>query len=124
MAKITTVSDLFPSRFIRSSDIGDSDLALTIVKVDREEFGDGDHQETKPVLHFKETDKLLVLNVTNANTIADLYGNTVIDWSGKRIALFVKEVDFKGRQVMGIRIRMRPPEQLPDTSQIDPEIPF
>jgi len=105
-----SINDLYPSKYIKSADIGETDMILTINRVEFEDFGFGESKETKPVLYFDETDKGLVLNVTNANTIASLYGDKIDNWTGKRIALFPTEVSFQGRQVMGTRVRMSPPE--------------
>ena len=64
----------------------------------------------KPVFMFQETEKVLVLNKTNATIIAGLYGNNLSDWIDKKIALFVTEVSFQGRQVKGVRVRSRIPK--------------
>lgn len=101
-----SVNDLFPSAYLKSSDIGPKDLVLTISDVGRVEFDDG---QAKPVVEFGDTDKKLVLNKTNAKTIAGLYGDDYTKWVGKKVALFATEVDYRGEQKLGIRIRMRPP---------------
>jgi len=51
----------------------------------------------------------VVLNKTNANTIANLYGPKISNWTGKKIALFTTEVSYQGATMLGIRIRLRPP---------------
>ena len=108
--KDMSISDLFPSRYLKTSDVGDDDLVVTIADVTFEELGD--HDEQKPVVSFEETQKLLVLNKTNANTIAQLYGNKLTGWSGKRVVLYTTEVSYQGTTMLGIRIRLRPPTQL------------
>lgn len=117
----TTVHDLFPSRFLKSQDIGDSDLVLTIDRVVVEPLGFGEVQEKKPVVYFVETDKGLVLNKTNAFTIANLNGEDYSSWTGNRISLYSTEVSFQGTTMMGIRIRMRTPGQGPGSSQVEAE---
>jgi hypothetical protein len=120
-----SVNDLFPSNYLKASDIGTSDLILTISEQKMVEFDNGDK---KPVILFRETDKKLTLNRTNANTIAGLYGDDTTKWIGRPIALFATEVDFKGKQVLAIRIRMRPPAaDATEGSQptiTDDDIPF
>lgn len=105
------INNAFPSKYIKSGDINpDADMVLTISHVEVENVGQGDEAELKPVVYFSETDKGLVLNKTNAATIAKLVGTPETEgWTGKRIALFATEVDFAGKQTLAIRVRMRAP---------------
>src|SRR5689334_10228998 len=108
------VNAAFPSKYLKAEgDIPDEgNLILTIRKCVMETVGSDDDQETKPVLYFEETDKGLVLNRTNSNTITGLLGTPETDeWRGQRIALFSTEVAYGGRQVLGIRVRMKKPQQ-------------
>jgi hypothetical protein len=116
-----TISDLFPSRYLRTSDVGENDLVLTIEGVTFEVLGD--KKETKPVVSFKETPKVLVLNKTNGNTLAHLYGPKVANWRDKKIALYTTEVSFQGAPMLGIRVRMRPPAQSQMSQPSNPESP-
>jgi hypothetical protein len=72
-----------------------------------EEVGD----DKKPVLYFSGTDKGLVLNVTNANSIKELYGPETNDWRGRAITLYVAKVEYQGKRMDGIRV------DPPDTAQ-------
>ena len=105
-----TISQLFPSKFIKSADIGEPDLVLTISRVQVEELGYGEEKDSKPIMYFEETDQSLVLNKTNAESISQLYGPRIADWLGKKIALFTTEVSFQGKSMLGIRVRLRQPE--------------
>lgn len=119
----TTINDLFPSRFIKSADIGDTDTVLTISKVAMEDLGYGDGQDTKPVVYFQEIDKGLVMNKTNAESIGQLYGERIDGWPGKKITLFTTEVSFQGKPMLGIRVRLRPPnvdEEKPSDDEPEP----
>jgi len=53
-----SMSDLFPSRYLKTIDIDDTDLILTIDKVEIESFGTGDQADPKPAVHFQETSKV------------------------------------------------------------------
>ena len=109
MSSNLTVDELFPSKWLKVGDIDEEqDLALTITRYSIEEIGPD--KERKPVLYFSETDKGLVLNKTNAETIGSLYGKGLPGWVGKRIALFTTEVTFGGKPRLGIRVRLRPPQ--------------
>jgi hypothetical protein len=105
------INQQFPSKYLKAdTDIpDDGDLIVTIDTVQIETIGQGADQENKPVVYFRETDKGLVLNKTNAQTIKGLFGFETDDWEGKRIALFGTEVDFAGKQTLAIRVRMKAP---------------
>lgn len=104
------INNAFPSKWLKSGDIpANADLVLTIKSVTVETIGQGEQADTKPVVYFAEVDKGLVLNKTNANTIARLYGPETDGWEGKRIGLFATEVDFAGKQTLAIRVRLRVP---------------
>ena len=121
-----SINDLFPSRFLRPSDLGGSDMVLTITQVILEDFGTSGRKENKAVSYFKEVEKGLVLNKTNASSIANLYGDNTAGWVGKRVSLFVTEVSYQGKQMEGIRVRIRPPSkpQKPDEGFPEPsELP-
>ena len=118
MSKIS-VRKLFDSRFLKSDDIGDTDMALTINRVELEDIGHGDNRDEKAVVYFDEIEKVLVLNKTNATTISRLYGDDTAEWRGKRIVLYATEVSYQGTQMMGIRVRMRPPGQDSGRSQVE-----
>jgi hypothetical protein len=105
---MTTVGDIFPSKYLKADDVEDEDLTLTIKELKQEKMGPEDADgETKPVLYFDETDKGLVLNVTNAKTIQGLYGKHIEKWTGNKIVLFWTEVGFKGEMKPAIRIHTK-----------------
>lgn len=118
------INDAFPSKWLKATEF-EEDMILTMNIVQMEEIGQGEDKETKPVLYFKETDKGLVLNKTNAATITTLYGSQTTKWGGKKIALFPTEVSFGGKQTLAIRVRMKPPKadkgSQPELAPDDPE---
>ena len=120
-----SIKTLFPSRFLRPSDLGDTDMLLTIARVSLEDFGSSGYKEQKAVVFFREIDKGFVLNKTNASSIAYLYGDNTAGWVDKRVLLFKTEVSYQGKQMEGIRVRMRPPSQLqmPETASPEPPEP-
>lgn len=103
----TTINDLFPSRYLKSADIGEQDLVLTIKAVEVEDMVNDNGTERKPVLYFREVSKGLVLNRTNADVISQLYGPAIDSWPGKQIMLYLTEVTFRGKTSLGIRVRLR-----------------
>jgi hypothetical protein len=101
------IKQAFPSKFLKAADL-DGDRVLTIRSVAIEDVGT-DRTEEKPVVSFQEIERRLVLNRTNADTIADLYGADTDDWAGRQIILTPSETDFAGKRVPCIRIRTRAP---------------
>lgn len=100
------INTLFKSKFMKAADLDqDEETIYTMVAVRMEEMQQTG--EERPVLYFKETEQGLVLNKTNATTITKQYGNNTDAWKGKKIALGVDEVEFKGDYVLGIRVRLR-----------------
>lgn len=97
------ISEAYPSKYIRSEDIGERSIQLVISHLDMEDMRGGDE---KPVLYFVKTKKGLVLNKTNATTIAKAYGDDTDNWRGKTVIVFTAVTDFGGRDTLGIRIRI------------------
>ncbi len=105
------INDSFPSRWLKATDVPeDSDLLLTIADVEVQTVGQNEDAEEKPVVTFRETEKGLVLNKTNAATISGLYGAETDAWTGKKIALFATEVQFGSQMTMALRVRMKAPK--------------
>jgi hypothetical protein len=102
------IASAFPSNYIKSAEIS-GDVVVTITKVAVENVGTGRDAERKPVVYFQECDKGLVLNKVNSTTISDLYGPETDRWAGQRITLFVTQVDYQGKPVAAIRIRVARP---------------
>lgn len=101
------LGDLFPSKWLKASDLDEDGLAVTIKTIDVEKMNDG---EEKAVVYFKEISKGLALNKTNAKSISKLYGDDTDDWEGKKITIFPSECDFKGETVDCIRVKTKAPK--------------
>jgi hypothetical protein len=99
----TTISDLFPSNFLKAADLKGQRRIVTIQKVTREEVGK--EKKKKAVVYFAESKKGLVLNKTNAVKIAKVTGSEdYTRWPGKKIALIPTEVEFQGDLIPAIRV--------------------
>ena len=66
-------------------------------------------EDKKLVLAFSNNDMPLVLNKTNATTLAEIYGPETGEWEGKAIKLVPSTTSFQGKMVKCIRIS---PEQV------------
>ena len=103
------MSAAFPSEFLRAADLQDRTANVIMDRVEMRDIG-GDH---KPVLFFQGKERGLVLNKTNVNTISAAYGDESDAWRGLPLMLFPCMVDFQGRQVQAIRVRVPPQRQAP-----------
>jgi len=112
MAKPTLDGELmFPSEYLAAEEFSGKDVTLTIKDV---QFDDmklkAGGKKRKPVLFFHKTNKKLVLNVTNANTIGKIYNEPEArNWIGKRITFFPTTCEAFGEIVNCIRVRPKKP---------------
>ncbi len=103
------VNAMFPSKYVKASDLADGDQTVTIAGITTEEVGS--KKEPKPVMYFEHEDgidistKGLVVNKINANTIAKLHGPETRAWKGKPITLAHAFTDMNGEQVECVRVR-------------------
>jgi len=85
---------------------------VTIKAIDVNEItGTGGKKEDRPVMHFHEQVKPLILNSTNFKTLTKLFQSPYIeDWAGRQITLYGDPtVKFGGEIVGGVRIRRELP---------------
>ena len=106
---------LFPSQYVSAADLKGRDVTLTIERVVlRDLHLSNGGTERKPVIHFVYPDarrdrKKLVLNKTNATTIAQLHGPVPSQWAGQKITLYPTTCKFGRETVDCIRVRDRSP---------------
>ncbi len=105
------MNDVFPSKYLKAEDLEEGETrVLTIERVDLEKLGQGEDAETKPVAYFVESEKGLALNKTNFSVIIKALNEPdTINWTGKKIAIHVMEVQFKNDIVQAIRVKTRAP---------------
>ena len=101
---MSTRNELFPSKYVKHSDLNGKEVAVTIAGLDIEEVGMDN--ETKPVVNFKDAKKGLILNMTNYDAIAEGYGEETDGWSGKTIVLYGDKTRFGGKIVDCVRVKL------------------
>jgi len=100
------VSELFPSKYLRASDLAGKYMRATISKVEVIDVGgQGKAEDTKPVLSLKNRSKALVMNKTNSYALAKAYGDELDDWVGKEVEVYPDVTQMQGRTVDCIRCR-------------------
>jgi hypothetical protein len=97
---------LFPSRFVRAADLKGAAHTVIIESVGLEQI---DEERSKPVARFENRARGLVLNATNYDAVAQIYGDETDDWIGQPIQLYPTKVPFKGKLVDAVRVRAAPP---------------
>lgn len=96
------INAAFPSTYLKAADLQGRSASVVMDRVSLEEIG-GEH---KPVLYFAGKERGLVLNKTNSSIIAEMHGSETDDWAGKSIVLYPARVEFQGRIVDAIRIKL------------------
>jgi hypothetical protein len=101
------ISKMMPSKYLKQADV-EEDYIVTIRGVKVENVArDGDSEEMKYVIYFKEFDKGMVLNPTNMNLIANaLNSDETDDWKGQEVVLYTDpSISYGGKVTGGLRIK-------------------
>lgn len=112
MANYVRYQEYFKT-FLGGWSFADGAKVLTISSVGEEEFRDIENGGTKKglVVHFKEEELGMVLNVTNATNIASATGTDVMQgWVGKRVTLYCAKVKAFGQVHDAIRVKPEAPD--------------
>lgn len=108
MSAIDDIRSFYDRNTIAAFELDGKDRTVTIAAVERGELPKAGtaKKERKPLVKFKEIEKKFVLNPTNREVIAKLYGYNIKGWIGKQITLYPTKTNF-GRDVVDC-IRVRP----------------
>jgi hypothetical protein len=106
-----TLDELFPSKYLAAVDAAqDTIVTIKSIEIEMLKNKDTDKDEPKPILYFVEFEKGMVLNKTNKNTLAALYGNAIDELVGKRVILYAPICESFGKSAPALRIKaQRPP---------------
>lgn len=96
------INEQFPSKYLKSTDLRGEVVTVKIKDVIVEEIG----TDRKMVMYFVGKDKGMVANKTNAHAIGEAYGEDTDQWIGQPIEIFSMKVEFNGRMVDGLRVRV------------------
>ena len=113
------VDDLYPSRWLKASDLEGQPRLATIEVFTLEEVEQG--KPRKPVLRLRGIEAGFVLNKVNGRTLAEFLGDETDAWIGKQIVLYPAKVDYAGQLVDAIRCRA--PRQRPQATNTPPKTP-
>jgi hypothetical protein len=118
-------NEIFPSKFLKASDLAGKPLTVEIERAPTETLGSGDDTDRKTVLYFRGGPKPLPLNMVNWDAVAAIAGDDSDDWPGHRIELYPTTTTLRGSTVDCIRIRApKAKATAPSAAELDDEIPF
>jgi hypothetical protein len=102
---------MFPSRFLKAPDLKGKAVVVTIASAPIETLKNPNGtEERKTVLYFNGgAKKVLPLNRTNWDSVANICGENSDDWPGEKIELYPDKTQLRGETVDCIRVR--PPGQ-------------
>jgi len=114
-------SEVFPSKYLKASDLAGKPLVVEIERAPTETLGSGGDAEKKTVLCFRNGVKPLPLNMTNWDAVAAIAGGDTDDWPRHLLELYPTTTELKGKVVDCIRIRA--PRQKEQKAKAAPEVP-
>lgn len=120
-----TIDSVRKTNYLTRGDV-DPEVIVTVSEVADEEMSTANgNKETKAVVYFKELEKGLVLNWTNAQLIANFLGSrNMDDWPGGQVTLYDDPtISFAGKVTGGIRVKAAP-KSAPPTQLEDPNDPL
>jgi hypothetical protein len=94
-------SDIFQSAYLKSSDVKVKMKIATISHLETEPVGQD--KKEKPVLHFENGVKPMVVNRTNFETLEEAFGDSD-EWPGHKVKVFCAPTTYQGKKVDGIRV--------------------
>jgi hypothetical protein len=97
----------YGSKYLSAADLGDRKIKVRIARIKKEELRqDNGSSRSKFVIFFDNLDNGLVVNATNKNLLVASLGRNPQGWIGAQVGLFAEEVQFSGRTVRGLRLRV------------------
>lgn len=85
---VTDFDQLYPGRFLKAGELGDTKPTLTIEDVFIEELEGDKGKKWKGVIKFSDSDKEWALNKTNGICLREMFGRNLPEWRGRRVTLF------------------------------------
>lgn len=112
MKDTRTPYEIYYKTFLGGWSFADGDKTLTIKSIDKQDMYDMETggKKTGITLRFEEEDLPMVMNITNASTIAEVLGTNIVeDWVGKQIVVGTSKVKAFGKVHDAIRVRNEKP---------------
>ena len=112
MSKGLSFDELYPGTYLKAGEFHGKPVTLTIKSVAREMLSNGTGgEEAAVVVAFEKTEKLFVMNKTNAVCLRAMWGDDSGEWIGNRVTLHLVK-DESGLSESGQCIRVAGSPQL------------
>jgi len=125
------VNDLKRSKYLTKQEVGRGILVTISVITQVDVAQEGEPEELRWTMEFKECEKPLVLNSTNGQLIAQITGSEESDdWIGAKVVLYDDPtISFRGKITGGIRVRAPKPGSVapvdePGATEPEEDLPF
>jgi len=97
----------YGSKYFSAGDLGDQKIKARLADIRKVQMRqDNGVSRMKFVLLFDGIDKGLVLNQTNKTVLVDALGRNPSSWIGTTVGLVAESVQFGGKTVRGLRVRV------------------
>jgi hypothetical protein len=97
----------YGSKYLSAADLGDRKIKARLADIRKVQMRqDNGASRMKFVLLFDGLDKGLVLNQTNKTVMVDALGRDPASWIGATLGLAAESVQFGGKTVRGLRVRV------------------
>lgn len=86
---VQSVSELYPRQWLRPDDLGGRAFTVKIISAVVQDFHQPADNTVKPaiVLTFERAQRRLILNKSQAMSLAEILGDSLAGWPGRSIAL-------------------------------------
>ena len=95
---------LIPSKYLEALDLGKSRVPVIIDGIEFAKMRGDEGDERKPLFRLRGKEKGWVLNTTNLNSIAEVYGPKAEAWIGKTVVIYGTKVEAFGEIKLAIRV--------------------
>lgn len=109
-----TPYEVYYKTFLGGWSFQGGDKTLTIKSIGKQEMYDMETggQKTGITLMFEEEELPMVMNITNASTIAEVLGTNIVeDWIGHKIIVGTSRIKAFGKMHDAIRVRNQKPDE-------------
>jgi hypothetical protein len=96
--------DLYGSNYLAATDLK-KPITTVIEQVEQEDFArQGEKKKMKAVLYLRGLKKPVIVNKTNALTLATAFGKDFDEWIDQRVEIKAEPTTFAGKPTKGIRL--------------------
>jgi hypothetical protein len=104
------INEAFPGKYIKSVDLKGREVTVVVASVEMETINAAG--ERFPVMHFQGKERGMIIKKTNANRLEHMFGPDTENWIGKEITIRAEPVEFQGKIVDGIRVKIIKPQTI------------